>query len=458
MHRKIDLSILTFRFSRRDDITARPVDVSFVSTAVTHLEILLQSSLAQTIFGASDLGRESGVDFSPIHIFMYLYQSAMVPPRYQYSLNSVIHFSRLARSRRIFRRCPSWLLPSFTKNIACSFSTSTDDSSTNNAFHRSLKRQQRDNAARRPQGGDYDYIRTEIATRLVDRLDDMRRAFPLALDLGAGPGYIHRAICADDSLTPYDDDGPVGGIGGVRKLVQLDASSGMLQRDVDGGITVEGDHRCDTYRLAVEDEEDDLPFPDGTFDLVISSCSLHWMNKLPHVFSEIHRVLKPDGCFLMAMVGGSETLPELRAAMVLAEMEREGGVSPHVGPFVQVTDVGMLLQQAGFTLPTVDVDTHKILYPNAAVLMEHLQRMGENNAALQRRPRVARDTFLATACLYDHMFQAESSSEREVEASLQVIYAIGWTPHESQPEPNERGTATHKVGEIVEVTKTQKPA
>ena len=37
---------------------------------------------------------------------------------------------------------------------------------------------------------------------------------------------------------------------------------------------------------------------------------------------------------MFAMVGG-ETLPELRVATVLAELEREGGVSPHVGPFVQ---------------------------------------------------------------------------------------------------------------------------
>lgn len=337
------------------------------------------------------------------------------------------------------------------------------------AFDRSLKRRQRDNAARRSDSIDYDYIRTEVANRVVDRLDDMRRAFPLALDLGSGAGHVYRAICSQDGLIPYDDtneqgdaknSSPVyGGMGGVRKLVQLDASSSMLHRDVSStaSSTFEGSHRCDTYRLHVEDEEGDLPFPNGTFDLVISSCALHWMNRLPHMFQEVFRVLKPDGCFLMAMVGGSETLPELRAAMVLAEMEREGGMSPHVGPFVQVTDVGMLLQQAGFSLPTVDVDTHTVLYPNAAVLMEHLQRMGENNAALQRRKRVSRETFLATACLYDHMFQTKDQTEREVEASLQIIYAIGWTPHESQPKPKERGSATHKVGDVVEVTKTSKP-
>eukprot|EP00977_Amphora_coffeiformis_P004640 scaffold1000_cov166-Amphora_coffeaeformis.AAC.30 len=320
--------------------------------------------------------------------------------------------------------------------------------STFKAFDRSLKRLQRNNAARVLRKYDnpaaYDYLRDEIAVRLVDRLDDIRRdeGFPLALDIGAGAGHVYRAICADDAITGE------GGIGGVRKLVQLDSAKNMLNRDADkvGDTTAE---RCDTYRLPANEEEK-LPFPDGTFDLVISSAALHWVNDLPGLFSEINRVLKPDGCFMFAMIGGT-TLPELRVSMVLAEQEREGGVSPHVGPFVELSDLGNLLQQNGFALPTLDTDTIRLAFPNAAVLMEHLQRMGEANASLSRRPKVGLDTFLATACLYDQMFPEEDGNS--VEASVQVIYAIGWTPHESQQKPLERGTATKRIKDIVEHVK-----
>jgi NADH dehydrogenase [ubiquinone] 1 alpha subcomplex assembly factor 5 len=349
---------------------------------------------------------------------------------------------------------------------------STASASTTNAFNLLEKRKQRNNTARavklwrqrqqqqqqqQQQNTDYkndvveyDYFRDEIAARLVDRLDDMKRAFPLALDWGSGSGHIYRAICAEDALVGFeDDDTPKGGIGGVQKLVQMESAHNLLRRDEDEPI--EGAYRCDTYRMEIDDEETKLPFPDGTFDLVISSCSLHWVNKIPQVFAEVHRLLKPDGCFLMAMVGGTETLPELRAAMVLAELEREGGFSPHVGPFIQVSDLGSLLQRAGFALPTIDVDSQKIVYPNAAVLMEHLQRTGENNAAIQRRKRVSLDTFLAAACLYDELFPAMGAKGcGEIEASVQVIYAVGWTPHASQPQPKKRGSATHKVGEIVD--------
>jgi NADH dehydrogenase [ubiquinone] 1 alpha subcomplex assembly factor 5 len=33
---------------------------------------------------------------------------------------------------------------------------------------------------------------------------------------------------------------------------------------------------------------------------------------------------------------GGETLYELRVSLQLAELEREGGIAPHVSPFVEV--------------------------------------------------------------------------------------------------------------------------
>ena len=101
-----------------------------------------------------------------------------------------------------------------------------------------------------------------------------------------------------------------------------------------------------------------------------------------------------------------------------------------------------------------DIDTVRIGYPNAATLMEHLQRMGENNACLNKTERTSLDTFLAASCIYDELFELEDDKE-SIEASVQVIYAIGWSPHESQQQPLERGTATHKVGDMVTHTKSE---
>ena len=112
-----------------------------------------------------------------------------------------------------------------------------------------------------------------------------------------------------------------------------------------------------------------LPFPEDSFDCVVSSMSLHWISDLPSTLTEINRILKPDGAILLAIPGG-ETLPELRSSLLLAETERDGGVSLRCGPYVDVPDVGRLLQGAGFRLNTVDVDSVAVSYPNMMVLME----------------------------------------------------------------------------------------
>mmetsp|Transcript_8334 Transcript_8334/g.13734 ORF Transcript_8334/g.13734 Transcript_8334/m.13734 type:complete len:428 (-) Transcript_8334:96-1379(-) len=327
----------------------------------------------------------------------------------------------------------------------------------------------------------YDYFHREIAQRLVDRLDDINirengeGGFPLALEIGAGAGFVHEALidgCADEDdendlllLDTTTGDGGTenvlySGRGGVRKLVQLDSCSAMLHRD-DGYATTTANNDssssktiCETYKLVAE-EEGPFPFPDGTFDLVISSMAFHWINDLPRLLTEIKRVLKPDGCLLFALPGGN-TLPELRSSLVLAELERTGGVSTHLGPYVDLSNVGSLLTGTGFKLPTIDVDDIQIGYPNMMVLMEHLGRMGEGNACLNRKERVGLGTFVGAACLYDELYPAEDNGDGEDEsivASAQIIYGIAWKEHEAQQKPLERGTATHKMTDIA-VTKT----
>lgn len=215
-----------------------------------------------------------------------------LPPKAKIRKAAALNSARQSLSNPL-RSTSSGLVPPFVQCHAFSSSSSGGSSnSTSVAFDRNVKRLQRDNAARShrlwrngsttDKPVSYDYFREEIARRLVDRLDDIRRddGFPLALDIGSGPGYIYKAICADDAI-----DG-VGGIGGVRKLVQLESSKELLHRDADQNF--EGMERCGTYRMEVEEEEDKLPFPDGTFDLVISCCALHWVNNLPGLFKETH--------------------------------------------------------------------------------------------------------------------------------------------------------------------------
>lgn len=127
--------------------------------------------------------------------------------------------------------------------------------------------------------------------------------------------------------------------------------------------------------------EESLPFPDNSFDAVLSSGSLHWVNDLPKALKEVHRVLKPDAPFICAMLGG-DTLFELRCSFQVAEVERSGGITPHISPFVSSQDAVGLLGATGYNLTTVDVDEIVVNYPSVFELMHDLQNMGESNANL----------------------------------------------------------------------------
>eukprot|EP01035_Chromulina_nebulosa_P018424 gene18424-24128_t len=172
--------------------------------------------------------------------------------------------------------------------------------------------------------------------------------------------------------------------------------------------------------------------------------SLHWVNDLPSTLNQIKNILKPDGAFIGSLLGG-ETLAELRHCFYLAEQERRGGIGPHASPFTQASDIAGLLQGAGFALPTIDIDTITIGYPNAFVLMEHIQKMGEGNASWNRQFHVGKETFLSMAALYQELYGNEDGT---IPATFQVISMIGWGPDESQMKPCARGSATKSLKEL----------
>lgn len=80
----------------------------------------------------------------------------------------------------------------------------------------------------------------------------------------------------------------------------------------------------------------------------------------------------------------------------------------------------------------------QVTYPDALVLMEHLQGMGESSAVLTRRAHVSRETFLAATAIYQELYGEKDGS---IPATFQVVYMIGWAPHASQPLPKRRGSA-----------------
>ena len=167
-----------------------------------------------------------------------------------------------------------------------------------------------------------DFLMTRAADDLLDRLLTVKREFSRSLDLGSPSEHFAQAVVASGRARPLRASGFAGDV--------------------------------------VADEETP-PFAPGSFDLIVSGMSLQWVNDLPGALAQARRMLAPDGLFLACLAGGA-SLVELRAALAQAEEEITGGASPRVSPFVDVRDMGGLLQRAGFALPVADVDSFTLRY------------------------------------------------------------------------------------------------
>ena len=306
-------------------------------------------------------------------------------------------------------------------------------------FDRELKLRHRARAAAKDAAG-VAYLREAAAARVVGRLRDVaaREEKKNALDLGCGAGHLRAALEADAV------DGDVAG--GIATLAQCDAApeavaACALRAPAAGFATT----------AVVADEERSLPFDDASFDAVLSSGSLHWVNDLPGALREVRRVLRPDGVFIGALAGAG-TLGELqycrrpargrgierrrpgvrvaaRAGLAAAEEERTGGVAPRCSPAARLADCGQLLHQAGFKLITVDVERVQVDFGDAFLLLDDLQRMGEQHAPLAPAP-LGRDALLAAAAAYQHMFPAAGDATA-LRASFEMTFLIGWAPDDT---------------------------
>jgi SAM-dependent methyltransferase len=267
--------------------------------------------------------------------------------------------------------------------------------SDSSLFDRPLLRRRRARAVRSADPAQApDFLLREAAERLLDRLSDIRRDFPLALDLGAHTGQL--AALRD-------------GRGGIATMISVETSPAMAAL---------------AAPPAVAADEDRLPFSDASADLILSCMSLHWTDDFPAMLAEAFRVLRPGGLFL-ASLPGEDTLHELRDSLARAELDIDGGVSPRVLPMLTVKDAGALLQAAGFAEPVIDRDRLTVEYRSPMSLLTDLRAMGETNALTQRRK-----TPLKRAVLFAALdeYRRHADGEGRIPATFDIVTLTAWKP------------------------------
>jgi ubiquinone/menaquinone biosynthesis C-methylase UbiE len=132
----------------------------------------------------------------------------------------------------------------------------------------------------------------QVIGKLSKALGAQPGHYPRALEIGAGTGYFSLNLLRQ---------------GLVDRAVATDISPGMLKRlsetATELGVAIE----------AREADAEALPFPDGSFDLVLGHAVLHHLPRLERALGEFHRVLAPGGT--LAFMGEPSAHGDRLAAM-----------------------------------------------------------------------------------------------------------------------------------------------
>ncbi len=255
---------------------------------------------------------------------------------------------------------------------------------TMHVFDRAAVRRHRDRAAATVAG--VADILADAADRLLDRLDDTTRRFERALDVG-GRGVVAPMLRARGIAT-----------------VSCDLSARMAARS--GGPAVAAD-------------EELLPFAPASFDLIVASLSLHWVNDLPGALIQLRQALRPDG-LLLASLPALGSFAELRAPNTQAESALTGGAAPRVAPFPDLRDCAALLQRAGFSFPVADVEEIRLLYATPFAVLRDLRAAGETNAV------ALRDRRTPPRALFPAALAALPEEGGRVRVTLHLAVLTGW--------------------------------
>lgn len=235
------------------------------------------------------------------------------------------------------------------------------------------------------------FLRLEVADRLLDRLRDINRSFQHVALVTSDTAGLAQAFPDADVFSPYGNSQNIPGFLGMEQ---------------------------------------------ARYDLVLGNLDFHRVNDPVGLCIQIRRALRPDGLFLLSLFAG-DTLADLRRALTKAEINLKNGSSARILPFGDVRDLGNILQRSGFALPVADVDRLEVSYQNIAHLCRDLKLMGETNCLADRNKG------MMTPRLLDHANKLyPKTAEGRITALFDIAFLTGWHPHENQQKPLKRGSAT----------------
>ena len=178
----------------------------------------------------------------------------------------------------------------------------------------------------------------EILNPFVKNLSDQK-----IIDLGSGTSEIYRNLSKCTKI----------------QLFEIDLSLAMLQKT--------SNKTC----LAIAADIENLPIKNESFDIIISSFALQWLQDFNKIFEAFNKILKKDG-ILAFSIPTDESLDKLREASEIS------GCNFHFHKLPKTTDLEKNLEKCGFLKEKIESEIIEMEFNNAISALKHLKKTGAN--------------------------------------------------------------------------------
>ena len=175
----------------------------------------------------------------------------------------------------------------------------------------------------------------------------------------------------------------------------------------------------------------------GKFDLVLVAFSHHNESDPVGLFKALKPFMVADAHILTVCLGG-DSLSELRQAFYAVDQDHFSGVIPRIHPMIAIQENVRILAASGFNLTSGDRDHVTVNYRKLSTLVSDLRDMGETYKL------TAKQVVRTTRSFWNDVEDKLRNTEGKIPMTYDLIWACGWTPHESQQKPLKPGSAkTH---------------
>ena len=243
-------------------------------------------------------------------------------------------------------------------------------------------------------------LQKQVRLEMLSRLDLVNIKPKAILDAGCGTGHGSFALQKRFSSA---------------QVISLDIALGMLQQTNLQRPLLQK-MRYHQHLLCADIEC--LPIANNSIGMVWSNLALQWCNDLDGAFSELARVLQPEG-LIMFSTFGPDTLRELRVA--------SNNGHTHISRFIDMHDIGDALIRAGFSTPVLDVEHYTLTYDDVKSVMTDLKSIGAHNATQGRARGLQGKGFLQKLTQQYEQFRNDTiENGGKLPATFEVVYGHAW--------------------------------